>query len=757
MKPVTCYDVPMLNGIEHAPAAPPLSVSRVLESWLASSLVLKEDWDQLSCDQCEDVLRAGDHAELRRRLVEHNLLTSYQAGRLEAGSTFGLILGSYRVLDRLGAGGMGIVFLAEHIRMRRRVAIKVLPMHPDQDQRLLTRFLCEIRTIARLQHPNIVWAMDAGECPSTDTGGTVLHYFVMEYVPGQDLEELIRSGGPLPFAKTCDFVHQIASALAEANKHHLVHRDLKPSNIQVTPEGQAKLLDFGLARNYRFQSTEPGTILGTLDYMAPEQIQDAHHVDIRADIYGLGGVMYWCLTGKPPFVLQGGLIQEVGRRLQLPPPSVLASRPDLPLEVDAILARMMAIHPSDRYSAPEQIMKAVLPYIRNEGEELLAPVPLPLAAVSAHGTVVTSPRVQQVLIADDEDGIRMFARMVLQSEGLCCDEAHGGREALEKIKAKPYDLVLLDVNMPDLSGSDVCKSLRENPPYPNLKIIMASGGANADVMAQILLQGADDFITKPFGVMQLQARVKAALRLKQAQDRADILNQHLQSVNQELEKTLGARDHHLVESRNALVLALAKLVDHRVGDTGGRLLRMQRYCRVFAEEAARCPALTGQITPAFVEMLSCCAPLHDIGKIGLPDHILLKPGKLDADERMLMQSHTVIGAETLQEVARKHGSSLAFLQMGVAIARHHHERFDGTGYPDRLQAHAIPLEARLVAIPDVYDALRRRTAYKPSLSHHAATQIILESSPGHFDPMLLPVFQRVHLQFEKIHREMPNN
>src|ERR1043165_5469297 len=372
MKSTTTFQaaLPLEAGVistgEHA-------VPRLLESWMACSVILKEDWDQLADAEREGILHCHNENTLRKLLVDSRLLTEYQAGRLEAGTTFGLTLGSYRVLDRLGAGGMGVVFLAEHTRMRRKVAIKVLFMHPDQDRRLLDRFLCEIRTIALLQHPNIVWAMDAGESPSPDAAGNVWYYFVMEYVPGQDLEELVRAKGPLPFAETCDFIHQIASALAEANKHHLVHRDLKPSNIQVTLEGQAKLLDFGLARNFDFQSTEPGTILGTLDYMAPEQILDAHHVDIRADIYGLGGVMYWCLTGEPPFLLQGSLVQEVSRRMSLPPPSVTAKRKDLPAEVDTILQRMMALRPDDRYRSPEQIMKALLPHIRTQGQEFLLP------------------------------------------------------------------------------------------------------------------------------------------------------------------------------------------------------------------------------------------------------------------------------------------------------------------------------------------------------------------------------------------------
>jgi len=152
------------------------------------------------------------------------------------------------------------------------------------------------------------------------------------------------------------------------------------------------------------------------------------------------------------------------------------------------------------------------------------------------------------------------------------------------------------------------------------------------------------------------------------------------------------------------------------------------------------PLFANQIDGPFIEMLECCAPLHDIGKVGLPDHILLKPGKLSAEERILMQAHTTIGAETLKDVSKQHGSALVFLQMAIDITRHHHERFDGTGYPDRLLGNAIPLAARVVAICDVYDALRSRRVYKPALSHAATVQLMTEASPGHFDPVLLQIF-----------------
>jgi response regulator RpfG family c-di-GMP phosphodiesterase len=228
----------------------------------------------------------------------------------------------------------------------------------------------------------------------------------------------------------------------------------------------------------------------------------------------------------------------------------------------------------------------------------------------------------------------------------------------------------------------------------------------------------------------------------------------LLGINSELERTLIARDSDLVHARNALVLALAQLVKHRDGETGAHIWRLQRYSRSLAQAAADLPTFASQIDEAFIGLVACCAPLHDIGKVGIPDHILLKPGKLTPEERIIMQSHTLIGADTLTEVAEHHGTAVAFLQMAIDIARHHHERYDGAGYPDRLASTNIPLAARIVAIGDVYDALRSRRAYKPALTHAAAVQIMTHESPGHFDPALMQAFQRCADEFDKIFHEL---
>ena len=560
----------------------------------------------------------------------------------------------------------------------------------------------------------------------------------MEYVAGEDLDQRVRRAGALPPAETCHLICQIASALEEAHRHDLIHRDIKPSNILVTPEGQAKLLDFGLARQYHDRRiTQPGTVIGSLDYMAPEQAGADAGVDHRADIYALGGTLYWCLTGKAPFPPRTTLAEEIAARQTQQPPSLRRLRPDLPVELDAVLARMMALRPEDRYPTSQGVMSALLPFL---GEQKAA------GAASRTTMIVPGPaarasRVHQVLIADDSNTSRMFCRLALDHESIACDEAANGKRALEAVRAKAYDLVLLDINMPEMTGPEVLRELRDRPPGPNLKVIMLSGGVSPDEMAELLAAGADDYLPKPPSIPQLVGRVKAALALKDAQDRSDMLNRHLLAVNAELERSLRASCGDMAQSRNALLLSLAELAELRAGKSAVHQVRLQRYCRCLAEEAAGLLAFAGQIDANFIDMLECCAPLHDIGQAALPDHILRKAGKFDLEERLIMQSHTTLGADILQGIARRHRSALALLQMAADIARHHHEAYDGTGYPDRLAGNAIPLAARIVALADVYDALRSSRSHRPALSHLLAVELMNTGSPGRFDPLLLEVFR----------------
>jgi len=271
-------------------------------------------------------------------------------------------------------------------------------------------------------------------------------------------------------------------------------------------------------------------------------------------------------------------------------------------------------------------------------------------------------------------------------------------------------------------------------------------------MSDLLHRGADDFVTKPFSLAQLTARVQNLLGLKAAQDQAALLNQFLAAVNAGLEDRVRAQVGDEQALRNALALAVATVSEAREGRGAGHAIRMRQYVRTLAEAAAASPAFVDQIDNEFVTRIEYCAPLHDLGRAGLPDHVLLKPGPLSAEERLILETHTVIASELFRELSRADDGAQPFLQMAGDICRHHHERYDGTGYPDRLLGDAIPLSARLVAVADAYDTLRSRRVNKPALSHIATLQLLKQNSPGRFDPAILELFGEVAHRFDAIFR-----
>jgi putative two-component system response regulator len=286
-----------------------------------------------------------------------------------------------------------------------------------------------------------------------------------------------------------------------------------------------------------------------------------------------------------------------------------------------------------------------------------------------------------------------------------------------------------------------------------LKIIVVSGRGDQDDLAEVLPRGADDYIPKPFQPQQLEAKVRHSLLLKEAQDRADRLTEQLRVINTQLEHSLHARAADVRQAQDALLLGMAKMAESRDGETAGHLRRLQLYSRCLAVKAALGPPWHGQVDKRFLENLDRCVPLHDIGKIGLPDEVLLKAGRLSPSERTWMETHPVLGDRILETLSREHGASLEFLGMARGIVRHHHERFDGCGYPDHLEGEAIPAAARIVAIADVYDALRRQRPHKPALPHADAVRVILRESPGQFDPSLLTAFSYCKDEFMDIYRQ----
>jgi tRNA A-37 threonylcarbamoyl transferase component Bud32 len=279
-------------------------------------------------------------------LVAAGRMTDYQADSLLRGDGRRLVLGEYVVLSKIGEGGMGAVYRARHRRMDRVVALKVLSRSSTRSREALQRFLREARTAGRLSHPNIVLALDASE----DSGR---HYLVMEYVDGVNVRQIVKRRGPMKPAEALAIARQVAEGLAAAHAANIIHRDIKPDNVLVGAGGVAKVLDLGLARLNEETPREfatltgTGSIVGTPEFMSPEQAADPRHVDLRADVYGLGCTLYYMLTGKPPYEAEG-VFEKLMAHRDRPVPSVRVVRSDVSREVDQLIARMMAKDPGER-------------------------------------------------------------------------------------------------------------------------------------------------------------------------------------------------------------------------------------------------------------------------------------------------------------------------------------------------------------------------------------------------------------------------
>jgi serine/threonine protein kinase len=304
----------------------------------------------------------SDPIKLGGLMVRDGVLTHFQAEQLLQGRWKRFHIGKYKVLERLGIGGMGQVFLCEHKLMRRKVAVKVLPAAKAKDQAALQRFYREARAVAAVDHPNIVRAYDIDDDDQ-------LHFLVMEYVDGANLHDIVKKTGPMPPLRACHYVYASAVGLQHAHENGLVHRDIKPANILVDRSGVVKILDMGLARFFNPDDDDHLTkkfeenVLGTADYLAPEQAMDSTAVDIRADIYGLGGTFYYMLTGQPPFP-EGTVAQKLLWHQSKPPKPIADYRKDVPPHLVAIVGRMLAKEPRDRYQTPAELMAALVPWVQ---------------------------------------------------------------------------------------------------------------------------------------------------------------------------------------------------------------------------------------------------------------------------------------------------------------------------------------------------------------------------------------------------------
>lgn len=312
--------------------------------------------------------------------------------------------------------------------------------------------------------------------------------------------------------------------------------------------------------------------------------------------------------------------------------------------------------------------------------------------------------------------------------------ATAGERALQLVRVDPLpDLILLDIMMPGMSGYDVLERLRAEEATRDIPVIFTTAMTEDADEERGFALGAVDYITKPLRPAIVLARVRTHLELHAARQR---LRRDKVALEAEVERRL--LEKQVIQ--DVTIRALARLAETRDNETGHHILRTQEYVRSLARRAAAHPRFAGELDDARIALCAKSAPLHDIGKVGIPDHVLLKPGKLDADEWEVMKRHAAIGAEAIARAELDAHETVPFLQVAKQIARHHHERWDGTGYPDGLAGDAIPLPARLMAIADVFDALISPRVYKRAMSTDEARAIMAGLRGTHFDPDLLDLF-----------------
>ena len=594
----------------------------------------------------------------------------------------GMTIGAYRVMDRIGRGGMASVYRAYHPALDRYVAMKVMPEFFAEEPSYRERFQQEARSIARLKHHNILEVFDFGYEEE-------LAFLVMELVEGGTLAD--RIGKPIDLREVIQLLEPIANALDYAHSQGILHRDIKPSNILLHKDGTPVLADFGLAKmaGAMRRLTGTGSVMGTPEYMSPEQAAD-DPVGPASDLYSLAVVAYEMLTGRVPFDADTPaaiLLSHVTKSM----PATRELRGELSAHIEDVLRRGLAKLPGQRYSSAGQFVAALKPAAwpsRHMDE----------AGIMPTRRIVRSERTPVVLVVDDGAANRELIEACLA--GVECEvrTAEDGPTALKAIQSSLPDLVLLDVQMPGIDGYEVCRRIKSSPASRLVPVVMITSLDHTSDRVAALEAGADDYMTKPVDRVELVARVRSALRLKSVYDSLD--------------------------SAEQVIFALAAAVEAKDPYTEAHTQRVA--------EAARRVGVRMALSATELDSLYRGGLIHDIGKIGVPDAILLKPGPLNSEELMTMHLHPIIGENIVAPL--RSGAGL------LPIIRHHHENFDGSGYPDRLAGIKIPRLARIVAVCDAYDALVTDRPYRQRKTMEEALSILRGGARRQWDPDVVQVF-----------------
>ncbi len=341
-----------------------------------------------------------------------------------------------------------------------------------------------------------------------------------------------------------------------------------------------------------------------------------------------------------------------------------------------------------------------------------------------------------IIIVDDTPANLELMAGMLKQRGYRVRTAPSGKLAIKAAQGEPPDLILLDITMPEMDGYEVCGRLKADETLRDIPVIFISALTETMDKVRAFSSGGVDYVSKPFQFEEVHARVETHLKLRH-------LQAELEGHNRDLEETVREKVKEISESQIATIFAIAKLSESRDEDTGRHLERVQMICRMLSLKMSENPGYGSTITEYFIENIFRASPLHDIGKVAIPDSILLKPGKLTPEEFEIMKTHATLGSETLRAVQKQYPKN-AFIDMGIDIARHHHEKWNGNGYPDGLPGDDIPLSARIMAAADVYDALKAKRPYKEPFPHEKCCEIIIKDSGTHFDPGVIEAFESIH-------------
>jgi len=357
--------------------------------------------------------------------------------------------------------------------------------------------------------------------------------------------------------------------------------------------------------------------------------------------------------------------------------------------------------------------------------------------------IIEYPKIHTILVVDDSpDNIILMSRLL--KDHYRTKIATNGEKALKIASSDdPPDLILLDVVMPYMDGYEVCQELKKNPKTSRIPVIFLTAKTDIEDEKRGFEVGAVDYITKPVSAPLVLARVKTHLLLKDSRD-------FLIDKNQFLEHEIYKRTQEIIAIQDVTIIAMGSLAETRDSETGNHIRRTQNYVKMLAMKLKNNPRFKHILTDENIELLYKSAPLHDIGKVGVPDHILLKPGKLTPQEFEIMEKHTVFGRDAILAAEKRLESPTSFLTFAREIAYSHQEKWDGSGYPEGLTGDDIPISARLMAVADVYDALITRRIYKPAFAHEESVDIIKNGYAAHFDPDIVDTFIEIEKELYEV-------